>query len=37
MIITPHQDFFNICRDIAIKLVGEENVYDFLPPNGIVK
>lgn len=34
MIITPHQDFFNICRDIAIKLIGEENVYDFLPPKG---
>lgn len=35
MIVTAYQDIFNTCRDLAIDLVGIDNVYDYLPPKGV--
>lgn len=32
--MTPELDFYNLCRDIAVDLIGEENVYSYLPPDG---
>lgn len=32
--MTPELDFYNLCRDVAVDLIGEANVYSYLPPAG---